>query len=153
MTEHKRENTMYFPTHPIHKVTINDVETTLGKCKSWQEKYREIMLIGKTLARLPEEFLVDSVRVHGCESNVWLYCRVDENRLIIHVDSDSKIVKGLLVIVLGYFQEVQITALSEEGFSQYLERLALKRHLSPSRNNGIQAVAQQLLAIAAQNAQ
>lgn len=153
MKEIKRENTMAFPTQPTHKVSITDIEARLGKCKSWQEKYREIMLIGKTLARLPEEFLVDSARVHGCESNVWLYCRVDEKRLMIQIDSDSKIVKGLLVIVLGYFQDAQVNALSEEGFLLYFERLALKRHLSPSRNNGIQAVAQQLLTIAAQSAQ
>lgn len=142
---------MLFPDSPITYITMNDIEEQLLTCKSWQEKYRQIMLIGKQLPRLPDAFQVESAKVHGCESNVWAYSRIDDGTITVFLDSDAKIVRGLLAIVLSYFQARKIQDVNVDDFTEYFERLELTKHLSPSRNNGIQAVSQQLLDAAAQN--
>jgi sulfur transfer protein SufE len=145
---------MVFPTSPLIQIDSSEIDALIQKCRSWQEKYREIMLLGKKLPRLAEEYQLDEARVHGCESNVWLYVSVHENRLMVHLDSDAKIVRGLLAIVLSYYQDKLVSEVSSEEFAGYLQKLELTKYLSPSRNNGIQAVSQALLnAARAQNEQ
>ncbi|MCP4955041.1 MAG: SufE family protein, partial [Photobacterium aquimaris] len=65
-----------------------NIETAAG----WQQKYRQIMLLGKQLPVMPEVLKVDDALVKGCESKVWLYIDFDhtENSLVLAGDSDTR---------------------------------------------------------------
>ncbi|WP_062564464.1 SufE family protein [Pseudoalteromonas shioyasakiensis] len=125
-----------------------NIETAAG----WQQKYRQIMLLGKQLPVMPEVLKVDDALVKGCESKVWLYIDFDhtENSLVLAGDSDTRIVKGLLALILALYngltpeQAAQINAYDE------FERLGLIRHLSPSRGNGIKAMVDKIQTMAEQ---
>ena len=108
----------------------------------WQQRYRELMLLGKSLPVLANELKVDEAKVSGCESNVWLYIDFtpQEDKLVVVADSDTRIVKGLLALILMMYNgktPQQAAALDAE---QEFEELGLMRHLSPSRGNGIRAI-------------
>lgn len=132
---------------PFQAVT-KDIENAAG----WQQKYRQIMLLGKQLPVMPEALKVDDALVKGCESKVWLYIDFDhtENSLVLAGDSDTRIVKGLLALILALYngltpqQATQINAYDE------FERLGLISHLSPSRGNGIKAMVDKIQAMAKQ---
>ena len=132
---------------PFQAVT-KDIENAAG----WQQKYRQIMLLGKQLPVMPEALKVDDALVKGCESKVWLYIDFDhtENSLVLAGDSDTRIVKGLLALILALYnvltpqQATQINAYDE------FERLGLISHLSPSRGNGIKAMVDKIQAMAEQ---
>ena len=132
---------------PFQAVT-KDIENAAG----WQQKYRQIMLLGKQLPVMPEALKVDDALVKGCESKVWLYIDFDhtENSLVLAGDSDTRIVKGLLALILALYngltpqQTTQINAYDE------FERLGLISHLSPSRGNGIKAMVDKIQAMAEQ---
>ncbi|KPM84622.1 MULTISPECIES: SufE family protein [Pseudoalteromonas] len=125
-----------------------NIETAAG----WQQKYRQIMLLGKQLPVMPEVLKVDDALVKGCESKVWLYIDFDhtENSLVLAGDSDTRIVKGLLALILALYngltpeQAAQINAYDE------FERLGLISHLSPSRGNGIKAMVDKIQTMAEQ---
>ena len=125
-----------------------NIETAAG----WQQKYRQIMLLGKQLPVMPEVLKVDDALVKGCESKVWLYIDFDhtENSLVLACDSDTRIVKGLLALILALYngltpeQATQINAYDE------FERLGLISHLSPSRGNGIKAMVDKIQTMAEQ---
>jgi len=125
-----------------------NIETAAG----WQQKYRQIMLLGKQLPVMPEVLKVDDALVKGCESKVWLYIDFDhtENSLVLAGDSDTRIVKGLLALILALYngltpeQAAQINAYDE------FERLGLISHLSPSRGNGIKAMVDKIQTMAKQ---
>ena len=125
-----------------------NIETAAG----WQQKYRQIMLLGKQLPVMPEVLKVDDALVKGCESKVWLYIDFDhtENSLVLAGDSDTRIVKGLLALILAVYngltpeQAAQINAYDE------FERLGLISHLSPSRGNGIKAMVDKIQTMAKQ---
>mgnify|MGYP000915391723 FL=1 len=125
-----------------------NIETAAG----WQQKYRQIMLLGKQLPDMPEVLKVDDALVKGCESKVWLYIDFDhtENSLVLAGDSDTRIVKGLLALILALYngltpeQAAQINAYNE------FERLGLISHLSPSRGNGIKAMVDKIQTMAEQ---
>ncbi|WP_042144208.1 MULTISPECIES: SufE family protein [unclassified Pseudoalteromonas] len=109
---------------------------------SWQEKYREIMLLGKKLPALPSELKVDSALVNGCESNVWLYMDFnnEENKLLIIADSDTRIVKGLVSIILYLYLDLTPIEIISIDANKEFEDMSLLKHLSPSRGNGIKAI-------------
>ena len=137
------------PVHPTTEqfltATINsDLQATLSlfeQAGNWQERYRQIMLLGKTLPKLDDELRVDSAQVRGCESNAWLYhCEIDGHHYFV-ADSDARIVKGLVALLLiacNGKSSAEITAFDPDN---YFSQLGLQGQLSPSRTNGLLALA------------
>jgi len=109
---------------------------------SWQEKYREIMLLGKELPALPSQLKVESALVNGCESNVWLYMDFnnEESKLLITADSDTRIIKGLVSIILYLYSDLTPNEILAIDANKEFEDMSLLKHLSPSRGNGIKAI-------------
>lgn len=113
--------------------------------KGWEGKYRQIMLLGKQLPALPEADKDKQYLVEGCESQVWLHHKQDDDgRYLFAADADARIVKGLLVIVIAAFNGKSAIEIAQFDVEQYFARLDLLKHLSPSRSNGIHAIVQQI---------
>ncbi len=111
---------------------------------TWEEKYRHLIEIGKRLEILPEEFRKEDFKVKGCQSQVWLHAILTENQEIKFVgDSDALIVKGLVALLLRFYS----TATPDEILKtppDFLTKLDLSAHLSPSRANGLFAMVKQI---------
>ncbi|WP_220718239.1 SufE family protein [Agarivorans litoreus] len=123
---------------PQVELNIEQIEQRFVNCKSWEERYRQLLLLSKVLGPMDSQYQTQENLVQGCESDVWLYYA---NTQLV-VDSNAKIIKGLLVIVLASFaQDAENTQIT---FSQTLEKLGLAHHLSESRNNGITAILQNI---------
>ncbi|GAD00745.1 SufE family protein [Agarivorans albus] len=121
---------------PQVELNIEQIEQRFVNCKSWEERYRQLLLLSKVLGPMDSQYQTQENLVQGCESNVWLYYA---NKQLL-IDSNAKIIKGLLVIMLACFaQDAENTQIT---FSQTLEKLGLAHHLSESRNNGITAILQ-----------
>jgi cysteine desulfuration protein SufE len=121
------------------------------KSKStWQDKYREIMLLGKQLPSLPDQLKIESAKVSGCESNVWLHIGFDdkEQHLLVSADSDTRIVKGLIYIITSLVNGCTIEQFQNLDIQNEFDELGLTQHLSPSRGNGIRAIAKEIKAFA-----
>ena len=125
-----------------------NIETSAG----WQQKYRQIMLLGKQLPVMPEVLKVDDALVKGCESKVWLYIDFDhtENSLVLAGDSDTRIVKGLLALILALYNGLTPEQAAKINAYDEFERLGLISHLSPSRGNGIKAMVDKIQTMAEQ---
>jgi sulfur transfer protein SufE len=121
-------------------VELTDIQAKLKTSNSWQEKYRQIMLLGKTLPPPAESLLEEKNRVSGCESNVWLTVDVSSSNVDLQLWSDSKVVKGLLAIVLSVYQNKTVQEVKGTKLKSILEELGISRHLSDSRNNGLNAI-------------
>jgi cysteine desulfurase/selenocysteine lyase len=123
------------------KLTDTETDYPLGHkvqhASGWQNKYREIMLAGKHLNLLPESQRNQAQAVAGCESQVWLQCQQNNDRLIIQAYSNSKIVRGLLSLVLEALAPLSIKAILDFDLHRYLQQLGLAHHLSESRGNGL----------------
>ncbi|MEO2279421.1 SufE family protein [Pseudoalteromonas pernae] len=121
---------------------------------AWQQRYRELMLLGKKLPVMTSALKVDDAKVSGCESNVWMYIDFDQSeaRLVIVADSDTRIVKGLLYIILSmYLGKTPAEVVAIDAHNEF-EELGLLKHLSPSRGNGIKAIVQSINQFAQQYA-
>ncbi|WP_394205194.1 SufE family protein [Shewanella waksmanii] len=128
-----------------------DSQTVLAKftdADGWQARYREIMLLGKQLPKLDEQLKQASAQVKGCESTAWLYHREIEGLHYFIADSDARIVKGLIALLFVACQAKTSEQIADFDVSDYFETLGLTGQLSPSRTNGLLAVAQAIKAAA-----
>lgn len=132
--------------------TFNQVTDSIKNASTWQQKYREIMLLGKTLPLLPDELKIDDALVPGCESKVWMFVEFDltENALVVIGDSDTRIVKGLLALILALYNGLTPEQVIKVDAYEEFEKLGLISHLSPSRGNGVKAMVEKIKIMAQQ---
>ena len=64
----------------------------------WEDKYRYVIEEGKKMPVLDESLKVDSNKVNGCASQVWLHFS-NSDKLYFDGDSDAIIVKGLIALL------------------------------------------------------
>lgn len=138
----------FTPTTP--PASLAEIRDTFGFFDGWEDKYRFLIDLGKSLPVMPEEFRIEANLVRGCQSQVWLVSRFDAatDRLELALDSDAHIVRGLVAIVLAAFQErppAEIVAFDIEGLFAELDLLP---HLSASRGNGLRAMVNRVVALA-----
>ncbi len=124
---------------------LGELGQKIKAAKSWDDKYRQIMLAGKTLQRLPSEYHTQELAVQGCESQVWLTLSWQQDKLVIAGDSPSKIVRGLLAIVFDAIGHNTAQQVIDFSLHDYLQSLGLARHLSESRGNGLRAVMEKII--------
>ncbi|MCL1059963.1 SufE family protein [Shewanella gelidimarina] len=121
-----------------------DVSTTMQlfeNAGNWQERYRQIMLLGKTLPKLQDELRNESAQVKGCESNAWLHhCEIEGKHYFV-ADSDARIVKGLIALLLIACNGKTSAEIALFDPNPYFKQLGLEGQLSPSRTNGLLALA------------
>ena len=105
----------------------------------WSERYQYLIDLGKRLPALPEEFKTEENRLQGCQSMVWIVPEGDAGRLDFRAISDSTIVSGLIYLALRVYsgrsaKEILATP------PDYISKIGLSRHLSPTRSNGLAAL-------------
>jgi len=107
----------------------------------WDERWEYIIELGRELPDLDQQFKSTANLVHGCMSTVWLVTRAktseETDRLEILADSDSLIVKGLIVILLSLYKEKTLVEVMRCDEKSFLAKLGLDQHLSPNRRNGL----------------
>ncbi|CCQ11858.1 Cysteine desulfurase CsdA-CsdE, sulfur acceptor protein CsdE [Pseudoalteromonas luteoviolacea B = ATCC 29581] len=123
-------------------MNIEEIYKSIASQQGWQAKYRQIMLLGKQLPNFPEPLKTEEARVSGCESKVWLHLAWDESTgcLVVIGDSDTRIVKGLLAIILAFYNGKRSDEIHTSDVITVFKELDLIQHLSPSRGNGIHAI-------------
>ena len=66
----------------------------------WEERYRYVIDLGRTLAPLSDDERSDANKVRGCASHVWITTsREADGALRFRADSDAHIVKGLIAVL------------------------------------------------------
>jgi len=134
-----------FPASPFgSEITSDDIVQTMQNFNGWEDRYRQVIQWGKKLPTMPDELKSEQVTVSGCESLVWLVSQQENGIWHFCADSDARIVRGLIALVMAAFDgktSEQIQAFDVDG---YFEKLGLIAHLSPSRGNGLNAIVEQI---------
>ncbi|WP_065188241.1 SufE family protein [Shewanella woodyi] len=130
------------------KLDSSEILPLFEQANNWQERYRQIMLLGKALPKLDEAFRVESAQVRGCESSAWLYHSAIAGKHYFVADSDARIVKGLIGLLLTASHGKTSTEIAEFDIEGYFDMLGLTGQLSPSRTNGLFALAKAIKAFA-----
>jgi cysteine desulfuration protein SufE len=132
------------PVTAIDKA-LSRLEEDMEALGDWEERYRYLIELGRTLEPLPEAERSEANRVKGCSSQVWLVSRRREDgRLLFRGDSDAHIVRGLVAVLVDLYSDrepEEILAFdAEAGFA----RLGLSGALSRQRSNGLASMVQRI---------
>ena len=104
----------------------------------WEERYRYVIDLGRTLAPLSEAERSDANKVRGCASQVWLVTEPGPGgTLTFRGDSDAHIVRGLIAILLRLYSGRSAEAITAFDAPAAFDRLGLKAALSAQRSNGL----------------
>ena len=117
--------------------TFDDVEAEFEAFDDWDDRYRLLIELGRTLEPMPDALKTDATRVRGCASQVWLYPTRNGNTLHFLADSDAAIVKGLVALVLLLVQDQPAAAVNVADIRTRLDQLGLAKHLSSNRTQGL----------------
>lgn len=128
--------------HPFGTtVTPETLRQIFGPLTQWEEKYRQLILLGKQLPALPEESKAEAEEIAGCENRVWLgYTRLAQGSLHFYGDSEGRIVRGLLAVLLTAIEGKSADQLLASDPLNFFDELGLRAQLSASRNQGLNAL-------------
>ena len=111
--------------------------------EDWEDKYRYVIEEGKKMPALDGSLKVDSNKVNGCASQVWLNFSISDT-LHFEGDSDAIIVKGLIAILRKLYNDTPIDDIKNISAWENLKRLGLDDHLSTQRSNGVKAMVERI---------
>lgn len=111
--------------------------------QDWTERYEHLIRIGKKLAPIDEAHRMEENKVHGCQSQVWLHASLQEGRVHFEADSDALIVKGLIALLLRVYNDRTPDEILNTQ-PEFIGKIGLDRHLSPTRANGLHAMLKQI---------
>src|ERR1700733_10706958 len=104
----------------------------------WEERYRYVIDLGRTLAPLTPAEHSDANKVRGCASQVWLVTEhAADGALRFRGDSDAHIVRGLIAILLRLYAGHAPAEILAFDAKAAFERLGLTGALSAQRSNGL----------------
>lgn len=122
------------------EITSEQVVATMKTFTTWEQRYRQVVQWGKLLPKMADEQKSAQVMVPGCESQVWLVVGQTDAVWHIQADSDARIVRGLIALVLAAYQSKTSQDIQLFDIKDYFAQMGLIEHLSPSRSNGLMAI-------------
>jgi sulfur transfer protein SufE len=109
----------------------------ISESKNWDEKFRLLLLAGKRFPPHIEFIQKDDFLIRGCESKAWLSCQSIDHKIQIIAFAESKIIKGLLILLISQINGKTKEEVLNFNAEFYFEKLGLDRHLSESRKGGL----------------
>jgi len=131
-----------FAGHPFGTViTEETLRQTFGALTQWEDKYRQLIMLGKQLPAATEELKALAREIPGCENRVWLGSTLSaEGKLHFFGDSEGRIVRGLLAILLTAVEGKRPQELLSHDPLALFDELGLRAQLSASRSQGLAAL-------------
>ena len=129
---------------------LDEIQSAFELFDDWEDTYRFIIDLGKSLPALPDAQKTEDRLVRGCQSQVWLIPHHDAEtgRLRFAIDSDAHIVRGLIAIMLAAYDDKPPADILAYDIEALFRELDLLRHLSPTRGNGLRAMVGKIRSVA-----
>lgn len=130
-------------------MTIDEIIENFALLEEWDDRYRYVIELGRSLRPLCERDRCDVNKVQGCASQVWLATTVRPNGaggpvLNFAGDSDAHIVRGLIAILFAMYSGRHAREILATDAGSTFERLGLREHLTPQRSNGFRSMVERI---------
>jgi cysteine desulfuration protein SufE len=130
-------------------MAIDEIIENFALLDEWDDRYRYVIELGRSLAPLNERDRRDANKVQGCASQVWLATTVEPNGqggpvLSFVGDSDAHIVRGLIAILFAIYSGKHAREIVATDAVALFERLGLREHLTPQRSNGFRSMVERI---------
>jgi len=130
-------------------MTIDEIRENFALLDDWDDRYRYVIELGRTLEPMSEVEHSAANKVQGCASQVWLSKRIDRNNgnepvLNYLGDSDAHIVRGLIAILLTLYSGHTPQQILSTDAIALLDEFGFREHLTPQRSNGLRSMVERI---------
>ncbi len=122
---------------------VSRIKERFLQFKEWEDRYKELIHLGRELPNYPEDKRDEKYKVKGCQSQVWLYPEFRDGKVFFYADSDAVLVKGIVGLLVNVYSNAtpdEILAVKPE----FLKEVGITEHLSMNRSNGLAAMMKQM---------
>ena len=126
-------------------MNIDEIIENFEFLDDWDDRYRYLIELGRTLEPLPDEAHNETNKVRGCASQVWLQTSVapgPDGAPVLNLlgDSDAHIVRGLVALTLAFFSGRPARDIIGADAQALFRTLGFEQHLTPQRSNGLRSM-------------
>jgi cysteine desulfuration protein SufE len=130
-------------------MSIHEIIANFELLEDWDDRYRYLIELGRSLPPLEERYRNAANKVQGCASQVWLATHVDPDgadgpALSFSGDSDAHIVRGLIAILFAIYSGKKARDILSTDAVAVFEDIGLKEHLTPQRSNGFRSMVRRI---------
>ncbi|HEU0146088.1 MAG: cysteine desulfuration protein SufE [Bradyrhizobium sp.] len=129
-------------------MTIDEIRDNFALLDDWDDRYRYVIELGRTLVPMPEAEHSADNKVQGCASQVWLSKHIDRSAqepiLNYLGDSDAHIVRGLIAILLTLYSGRTPREVLEIDAPAVFNEFGFRDHLTPQRSNGLRSMVERI---------
>jgi len=129
-------------------MTISDIENEIIDefelfGEDWEGKYEHLIELGKSLPKIEESFKTEDRIIKGCQSKVWLNAEKKDGLVIFTADSDAIITKGMVALMIRVLSNQTPDVILNANLD-FINKIGLTEHLSPTRANGLLSMIKQM---------
>ncbi len=121
-------------------MTIKEIEQEIVSefemFDDWLDKYNYIIELGKTVPEIEPQYKEQQYLIKGCQSQVWLHAKLEDGKVVFTADSDALITKGIVHLLIRVLSNQTPDDIINSEL-EFVEKIGLKEHLSPTRSNGL----------------
>ena len=114
---------------------IKSYQDILDMFDEVEDRYKFLIDLARKAQPFPEEFRVDTFKVTGCISQVWLVPKLDGGKIKYFSDSDAMIVKGTVTLISDIYSDSTAQEILDNN-KNLMDELNLGNILSMNRRNG-----------------
>ncbi|MBV8793185.1 MAG: SufE family protein, partial [Pseudolabrys sp.] len=128
---------------------IDEIFENFTLLDQWDDRYRYVIELGRTLPPLSEQDHTETNKVRGCASQVWLVTQIKPNGAAGPIlnfvgDSDAHIVRGLIAILFALYSGRHARDILATDAIAVFDRLGLRENLTPQRSNGLRSMVERI---------
>ncbi|MBR6104563.1 MAG: SufE family protein [Paludibacteraceae bacterium] len=109
----------------------------------WLDKYELIIDKGNANKGIDAQYKTDQYLIEGCQSKVWVHAEYRDGKVYYEGESNTEIVGGIISMLVDVLSGETPDAILEAKLD-FIEKIGLKEHLSPTRSNGMLAMIKQM---------
>ena len=121
----------------------NEITDEFEMFEDWMGKYEYLIDLGKSLPLIDPKYKTENSLIKGCQSQVWMHSELKDGKVVYTADSDAIITKGMVALMIrvlsGHTPEEIIGSKLD-----FIEKIGLTKHLSPTRSNGLVSMIKQM---------
>ena len=114
---------------------IDKYKSLLSMFGDNNDRYKFLIDLARKAKPFPEDFRLESFKVKGCLSQVWLVPKFENGKVDYFSDSDAMIVKGTVALISDIYSNSTPKEIVENN-RNLMEELDLGNILSMNRRNG-----------------
>ncbi|MDY4042463.1 MAG: SufE family protein [Marinifilaceae bacterium] len=128
-------------------MTIAEIEEQIveefSMYEDWMDKYAYLIEIGNGLESMDEAHKTEDNLIKGCQSRVWFHAEMRDGKLYFTADSDAIITKGIAGLLIRVFSGQAPKDIVDANLD-FIDKIGLTQHLSPTRSNGLLSMVKQI---------